>query len=66
MGPDSGIAEDVAELWVAATIDENGSPYHEIYAYSTLPKEQCWVYGRTGFFHRRTAGGPGENPSDAQ
>ncbi len=48
MGPDSAVAEDVAELWAAATINEDGSPYNEIYAYSTLPKEQCWVYGETG------------------
>lgn len=48
MGPDYNVAEDIAELWAAATIDEDGNPYHEIYAYSTLPKEQCWVYGKTG------------------
>lgn len=48
MGPDAEVADDVAELWAAATLDENGNAYREIYAYSTLPKEQCWVYGRTG------------------
>ncbi len=48
MGPDSDVAEDIADLWADATINENGNPYNEIYAYSTLPKEQCWIYGRTG------------------
>lgn len=48
MGPDAAVAEDVAELWAAATLNEDGNQYNEIYAYSTLPKEQCWVYGRTG------------------
>lgn len=48
MGPDAAVAEDVAEQWAAATLDENGNSYNDIYAYSTLPKEQCWVYGKTG------------------
>ncbi len=48
MGPDAAVSEDVAELWAGATLNEDGNPYHDIYAYSTLPKEQCWVYGRTG------------------
>jgi hypothetical protein len=38
----------VAGIWADATLDENGNAYHHIFAYSTLPKEQCWVYGRTG------------------
>ena len=48
MSPDDDVAEEIAEDWAAATIDENGNSYHEIYAYSSLPKEQCWIYGRTG------------------
>jgi len=48
MGPDAAVAEQVAGLWASATLNENGNPYHKIYAYSTLPKEQCWIYGRTG------------------
>ncbi len=48
MGPDAAVSEDVAELWAGATLNEDGNHYNEIYAYSTLPKEQCWVYGRTG------------------
>ncbi len=48
MAPDAGVAEDVAELWAAATYTENGSPYNDIFAYSTLPKGQCWIYGNTG------------------
>lgn len=48
MSPDADVAEEVAELWASATDNEYGSPYNEIFAYSTLPKEQCWVYGNTG------------------
>ncbi|MCP4293007.1 MAG: T9SS type A sorting domain-containing protein [bacterium] len=48
MGPDHNVSDDVAELWAAATIDENGNQYNEIYAYSTLPKEQNWIYANTG------------------
>ncbi len=48
MGPDREVAEAVAAIWAAATFDEEGHPYQEIQAYSTLPKEQSWVYGKTG------------------
>lgn len=48
MSPDEPIARELAEQWAAHTLDENGDPYHSIFAYDSLPKEQCWVYGNTG------------------
>jgi len=48
MAPDAGVAEDVAEIWSDATLNENGSAYSDIFAYSRLPKSQNWVYGTTG------------------
>ena len=34
--------------WADATETVFGSHFNVIYAYDTLPKEQCWVYGNTG------------------
>lgn len=48
MAPDAAVSEDVAELWTDATLNEDGNPYNDIFAYSTLPKGQCWIYGKTG------------------
>jgi hypothetical protein len=47
-GPDFDIARDIALEWAAATQTLGGGEFHTIYAYDTLPKEQCWVYGNTG------------------
>jgi hypothetical protein len=46
--PDFDLAGDLAHDWAAATRDRHGDPYHAIYAFDTLPKEQCWVHGNTG------------------
>jgi len=48
MSPDADVARDVADAWAGATLDENGGPYHDLFGYDTLPKEQCWIYGHTG------------------
>jgi len=48
MSPDSGVASDIAEEWASQTQNEHGNSYNAIFAYDTLPKEQCWIYGRTG------------------
>ena len=45
---DYDIARDIALEWAAATQTLGGGEFHTIYAYDTLPKEQCWVYGNTG------------------
>lgn len=46
--PDYNVARDVAVGWGAATRTLQGSTYSSVPAYDSLPKEQCWVYGRTG------------------
>jgi len=46
--PDAPVARDIAMQWADATLTETGQSYSTIWAYDTLPKEQCWVYGRTG------------------
>jgi hypothetical protein len=46
--PDYDIARDIADDWAAATRTLDGGSFHSIYAYDTLPKEQCWSYGKTG------------------
>lgn len=46
--PDYEIARTLAVGWAAATRNEANQPYHSIYGYDTLPKEQNWIYGRTG------------------
>jgi hypothetical protein len=46
--PDFEIAQALANGWATATRDEANQPYHSIYGYDTLPKEQNWIYGRTG------------------
>jgi len=48
LSPDEPIARELAEEWAANTQTESGDYYHSIYAYDALPKEQCWVYGKTG------------------
>lgn len=45
--PDFDLARDVAMDWAAHTRDRHGDTYDAIYAFDTLPKEQCWVYGNT-------------------
>ncbi len=46
--PDHLIARDVALEWADATRNRHGETYGAIYAFDTLPKEQCWVHGNTG------------------
>ncbi len=46
--PDEPVARDIAEQWADDTRTETGAHYSTLYAYDTLPKEQCWVYGQTG------------------
>ena len=46
--PDLEVSRDIAEDWATATRTQTGAPFHSIYAYDTLPKEQCWIYGNTG------------------
>jgi hypothetical protein len=46
--PDYDIARSVAMDWAAATRNEQNNAYGSIMGYDTLPKEQNWIYGRTG------------------
>ncbi len=46
--PDFEVAQAFASGWAAATRNEENQSYHTIYGYDTLPKEQNWIYGRTG------------------
>lgn len=46
--PDHTKSREIAEEWAAATRDRNNDTYDEIYAFDTLPKQQCWVHGNTG------------------
>lgn len=46
--PDYDVARDLAQDWAAATKTHTGASYGDIWSYDSLPKEQCWVYGRTG------------------
>ncbi len=48
LGPDADVATDIADNWGDNTLTHNGSHFNNLYAYDTLPKEQCWVYGNTG------------------
>lgn len=46
--PDLSILRSVAQGWAAATRNAQGNPFSSITGYDTLPKEQNWIYGRTG------------------
>jgi len=46
--PDYDVARDLAEEWASMTLDETGQAFDAIWAWDTLPKEQCWVYGHAG------------------
>ncbi len=46
--PDWDVCRDIAQEWASETRTVGGNPFSTIYAYDTLPKEQCWVYGNTG------------------
>lgn len=38
----------MAQQWAASTQTHDGQQFHSIFAYDSLPKEQCWIYGDTG------------------
>lgn len=46
--PDYAVAGDIAADWAAVTRSETNQPYHAIFGYDNKPKEQNWIYGRTG------------------
>ncbi len=46
--PDLSVAADLAGQWSGATRTLQNLPYHDIVCYDTLPKEQCWIYGKAG------------------
>lgn len=46
--PDDAVLREVADLWTDATLTPSGNAFTVVPAYDTLPKEQNWVYGRTG------------------
>ncbi len=46
--PDGPVAREIAQEWAASTLTVDGQQFHSIFAYDTLPKEQCWIYGNTG------------------
>jgi hypothetical protein len=46
--PDAAVFGPIAEAWAANTLTETGGHFNAIWAWDTLPKEQCWVYGNTG------------------
>jgi hypothetical protein len=47
-GPDEPVARAVAIAWASSTRTLGGNTFGSIFAYDTLPKEQCWIYGQTG------------------
>lgn len=47
-GPDEPVARPVAVAWGNNTQTLGGGTFGAIFAYDTLPKEQCWIYGKTG------------------
>ncbi len=46
--PDGPVFGPIAEAWAANTLTESGGQFGSVWAWDTLPKEQCWIYGNTG------------------